>query len=76
MSLSFSILLRFVAELVQAGKHNEKRVSYGHSMIVDPWGVVLAELGDAGEEPEIVTAEIDHDLLRKVRMEVPLRRRT
>jgi predicted amidohydrolase len=45
-------------------------------MIIDPWGVVLAELGDTSDEPEIATAEIDHDLLRKVRMEVPLRRRT
>jgi predicted amidohydrolase len=45
-------------------------------MIVDPWGRVLAELGDATNEPEIATAEIDHDLLRKVRMEVPLNRRT
>ena len=60
----------------QAGNHNDKRVSYGHSMIVDPWGRVLAELGDATNEPEIATAEIDHDLLRKVRMEVPLNRRT
>lgn len=45
-------------------------------MIVDPWGVVLAELGDTADEPEIATAEIDHELLRKVRTEVPLRRRT
>lgn len=60
----------------QAGRHNEKRVSYGHSMIVDPWGTVLAELGDTSDEPEIATAEIDHALLHKVRTEVPLRRRT
>ncbi|KAL2162517.1 hypothetical protein VTH06DRAFT_7431 [Thermothelomyces fergusii] len=66
----------YVVAAAQAGRHNEKRVSYGHSMIVDPWGVVLAELGDTGGEPEIATAEIDHDLLRKVRTEVPLRRRT
>jgi len=61
---------------MQAGRHNEKRVSYGHSMIVDPWGTVLAELGDTSDEPEIAAAEIDHDLLQKVRTEVPLRRRT
>lgn len=45
-------------------------------MIVDPWGVVLANLGDKGAEPEIATAEIDHELLSKVRREVPLARRT
>ncbi|KAL2149019.1 hypothetical protein VTH82DRAFT_1705 [Thermothelomyces myriococcoides] len=66
----------YVVAAAQVGRHNEKRVSYGHSMIVDPWGVVLAEIGDTGGEPEIATAEIDHDLLHKVRMEVPLRRRT
>ncbi|KAK4142655.1 carbon-nitrogen hydrolase [Dichotomopilus funicola] len=65
----------YVIAAAQVGQHNEKRVSYGHSMIVDPWGVVLAELGDTADEPEIATAEIDHELLRKVRTEVPLRRR-
>lgn len=60
----------------QVGRHNEKRVSYGHSMIVDPWGVVLADLGDTDDGPKIATAVIDHVLLQKIRMEVPLRRRT
>ncbi|KAK3375688.1 carbon-nitrogen hydrolase [Lasiosphaeria ovina] len=67
----------YVIAAAQVGRHNEKRVSYGHSMIVDPWGVVLADLGDSGAaEPEIATAEIDHDMLRKVRTEMPLNRRT
>ncbi|KAH6613637.1 carbon-nitrogen hydrolase [Chaetomium sp. MPI-SDFR-AT-0129] len=65
----------YVIAAAQVGQHNEKRVSYGHSMIVDPWGVVLAELGDTADEPEIATAEIDHELLHKVKTEVPLRRR-
>ncbi|KAL2261996.1 hypothetical protein VTK26DRAFT_2765 [Humicola hyalothermophila] len=66
----------YVIAAAQVGKHNDKRVSYGHSMIVDPWGRVLAELGGESSEPEIATAEIDHELLRKVRMEMPLNRRT
>ncbi|KAK4109181.1 carbon-nitrogen hydrolase [Canariomyces notabilis] len=66
----------YVVAAAQVGKHNEKRVSYGHSMIVDPWGRILAELGDTSGEPEIATAEINHDLLRKVRREMPLNRRT
>ncbi|KAK4133915.1 carbon-nitrogen hydrolase [Trichocladium antarcticum] len=66
----------YVIAAAQAGRHNDKRVSYGHSMIVDPWGTVLAELGDSSNEPEIATAEIDHDLLRKIRLEMPLNRRT
>jgi len=66
----------YVIAAAQAGRHNEKRVSYGHSMIIDPWGRVLADIGDKCDEPEIATATIDHELLRKVRTEVPLRRRT
>lgn len=72
----FSVVVAKDGGMAQAGRHNEKRVSYGHSMIVDPWGTVLAELGDTSDEPEIATAEIDHALLHKVRTEVPLRRRT
>lgn len=60
----------------QAGPHNEKRISYGHSMIVNPWGEVVAKLGDEYSEPEIATAEIDLDLIKKIRMEMPLLRRT
>jgi hypothetical protein len=45
-------------------------------MIVDPWGVVACELGGEEGEPEIATAEIDHELLKKVRREMPLARRT
>ena len=51
-------------------------MSYGHSMIVDPWGVVACQLGDAEGEPEIATAEISHELLKRVRREMPLARRT
>lgn len=66
----------YVIASAQVGRHNEKRVSYGHSMIIDPWGRVLADVGEAAQEPEIATAVIDHDLLRKVRTEMPLSRRT
>lgn len=60
----------------QGGPHNEKRRSYGHSMIVNPWGEVIAELGDEYSEPQIVTADIDLDLVAKIRREMPLLRRT
>ena len=57
----------------QVGKHNEKRESYGHSMIVSPWGEILAELGGVDEtEPEIATAEIDLEALKKTRTAMPL----
>ena len=36
----------YVIAAAQAGKHNEKRESWGHSIIIDPWGTVVAELDD------------------------------
>jgi deaminated glutathione amidase len=52
----------------QAGKHGEKRQTYGHSLIIDPWGKVLA---DAGLEAGFITADIDLDYLRDVRKKLP-----
>ncbi|KAL5332919.1 carbon-nitrogen hydrolase [Aspergillus crustosus] len=66
----------YVIAAAQAGSHNEKRRSYGHSLIVNPWGEIVARLGDEYEEPQIAVAEIDLDLLAKVRREMPLLRRT
>jgi predicted amidohydrolase len=66
----------YVIAAAQAGFHNEKRRSYGHSMIVSPWGAVVASLGGDCEEPEIATADIDLDLLSRIRREMPLLRRT
>ncbi|KAL4959653.1 carbon-nitrogen hydrolase family protein [Aspergillus stella-maris] len=66
----------YVIAAAQAGPHNEKRRSHGHSMIVNPWGEVVAKLGDEYEEPQIAIADIDLDLLEKVRREMPLLRRT
>ncbi|BDD58470.1 Carbon-nitrogen hydrolase [Monascus purpureus] len=66
----------YVIAAAQAGPHNEKRTSYGHSMIVNPWGEVVAQLHDEYKGPQIATAVIDFDLLNKVRSEMPLLRRT
>lgn len=66
----------YVIAAAQVGQHNEKRTSYGHSMIVDPWGRIMAELSGDGDKPEIAIADIDLDLVSKVRREVPLHRRT
>jgi predicted amidohydrolase len=66
----------YVVAAAQAGPHNEKRRSYGHSIIVNPWGEIVAKLGDEYREPAIATAEIDLNLLEKVRREMPLLRRT
>ncbi len=52
----------------QCGLHADKRASYGHSMIVDPWGKVLA---DAGPEPGIIMAEIDSSKVEDARNRIP-----
>lgn len=52
----------------QAGKSPHGFVDYGHSMIVDPWGTVLARAGD-GEQ--VIVAELDPDRVARVRREMP-----
>lgn len=46
----------FVLAAAQGGTHENGRSTYGHSMVVSPWGEVLAE---AGEAPGVILAEID-----------------
>ena len=53
----------------QCGWHDEKRRTWGYSQIIDPWGRVLAELAD---EPGVVVAELDAELLADVRRRMPL----
>jgi len=53
----------------QSGKSPHGFPDYGHSMIVDPWGTVVARASGEGEA--VVTAEIDADLLARVRREMP-----
>ena len=60
----------YVVAAAQVGQHNKKRVSYGHAMIVDPWGKVL---GDCGENTGVITAEIDLSYLVKRREEMPIK---
>jgi predicted amidohydrolase len=58
----------FVIAPAQGGKHANGRSTYGHSMIVGPWGEILAE---AGTEPGVITADIDLDEVTAVRARVP-----
>lgn len=53
----------------QGGVHNERRETYGHSMIIDPWGRVLDVLG-SGEG--IVVADIDLPGLHELRRKMPV----
>ena len=53
----------------QTGQHDQKRSSYGHSMIVDPWGVVVAQ---CGEGEGVAIADIDLTYLDSVRANMPV----
>lgn len=58
----------FVFAPAQGGTHANGRQTYGHSLIVAPWGEILAE---AGTEPGIITAEIDPVAVTNARERVP-----
>ena len=58
----------FVFAAAQGGKHENGRETFGHSLIVDPWGVILAE---GGTEPGVVMAEIDLAEVAKARSRIP-----
>lgn len=53
----------------QGGLHEDGRETFGHSVIVDPWGVVVAEI--AGDEPGIALAEIDPRASAAARAKIP-----
>jgi len=58
----------FVFAAAQGGKHENGRDTYGHSLIVDPWGRIIAE---GGTEPGVVMAEIDPAEIAKARARIP-----
>jgi predicted amidohydrolase len=58
----------FVFAAAQGGKHENGRETFGHSLIVDPWGRVLAE---GGSEPGLVMAEIDPAEAAAARAKIP-----
>jgi deaminated glutathione amidase len=58
----------FIIAPAQCGDHEDGRKSYGHSLIVDPWGAVLA---DGGEEIGIVYGDIDLGKIAEARSMIP-----
>ncbi|HCI46019.1 MAG TPA: amidohydrolase [Rhodospirillaceae bacterium] len=72
----WSVLLRaraietgsFIVAPGQTGEHHPGRVTYGHSMIISPWGEVLAE---ADDQPGVISATLDLALVDKARKAVP-----
>ncbi|KAL7375766.1 hypothetical protein ABVT39_023573 [Epinephelus coioides] len=60
----------FVIAAAQVGRHTEKRCSYGHTLVVDPWGEVLGDCG--GEKPGMVLVEIDLKKVSNTRRNMPV----
>ena len=58
----------FVIAPAQGGRHEDGRETYGHSLIVDPWGDILAE---AGAEPAVIAATLDLSRVDQVRARIP-----
>ena len=58
----------FVVAPAQVGKHPPNGVSYGRSMIVDPWGLLLAQAGDS---PDVIVSDLSLEALARVRRDVP-----
>jgi deaminated glutathione amidase len=58
----------YIFAAAQSGKHENGRETYGHSLIVDPWGTVLA---DGGTEPGVTLAQVDPAKVASVRKSVP-----
>ena len=59
----------FVIAAAQAGQHEDGRETYGHSMVVDPWGEVLTEMDG---EPGLALVDIDLDRVAEVRRRIPV----
>jgi len=59
----------YVVAAAQVGEHADGRRTYGHSLVVDPWGEVLLDMG--GEAPGVAFAEIDAHRIADVRAQLP-----
>jgi deaminated glutathione amidase len=58
----------FVFAAAQGGKHENGRETFGHSLVVDPWGRILAE---GGTEPGVILADIDPSEVAAARSRIP-----
>jgi len=59
----------FVIAPAQVGTHADGRKTYGHAMVVDPWGEVICDMG--GEAPGLAVVELDLSKIAKTRRQIP-----
>ncbi len=60
----------FVIAAAQVGEHQDGRVTYGHSLVIAPWGETLLDMG--GEKPGLALVELDQALVTDARSRVPV----
>lgn len=58
----------FVVAAAQCGRHENGKETFGHSLIIDPWGRILAE---GGTEPEVILGDLDLTLSAQSRDKIP-----
>ena len=65
----------YVLAAAQGGAHNEKRTSFGHALIIDPWGNIVAE-GEKNEMmssgSQLLVADLDLELIQQIRQKMPI----
>jgi predicted amidohydrolase len=59
----------FVVAAAQGGLHEDGRATFGHSIIIDPWGRILAEVD--GDAPGVAMATIDTAAVAEARQKIP-----
>ena len=58
----------FLLAPAQCGRHSQDRASYGYSLIIDPWGEILAR---AADEPAVIVADCDAAAVDRIRDSLP-----
>lgn len=59
----------FVVAAAQSGSHEDGRATWGHSLVIDPWGRILADLGT--DAPGLAVVDIDLSLVTAARRQIP-----
>ena len=59
----------FIIAAAQCGVHEDGRQTYGHSLVVDPWGTILRDMGSS---PGLAFVDLDIDMIQRVRKQIPV----
>lgn len=62
----------YVLAPAQIGIHPGGRETYGHSMMIDPWGIIIARAANDSTEGELIIADLSHQRLDDVRQQLPV----